>query len=205
MAAQAVLSHRQTERGGKDVWDAEQLDRDLASRWSTRIANEPLCPREARVRSLRAGKDHFHFAWRSCGGRRQAHLDALVSHELHPGAPVLSAAPIPPEQRRGTNPERMQQYTDPTRLRGCFPVPLTLLAQRAAATIAYPGAVEQAQTAIGFAALLGWAQRLASRTGERPVGLEGEVLPRETTCFPGQGARSACPSPAQAPAPLWSL
>jgi hypothetical protein len=65
--AQAMLSRCQTERGGKDFWDAEQLDRDLASRWSTRIANEPLCPREAIVGSLRAGKDHFHFAWRSCG------------------------------------------------------------------------------------------------------------------------------------------
>ncbi len=69
VAAKAVLSRRQTERGGKDFWDAEQLDRDLASRWSTRIASQPLCPREAIVRSLRAGKDHFRFAWRSCGGR----------------------------------------------------------------------------------------------------------------------------------------
>ena len=59
--------------------------------------------------TLRAGQDHFWIAWRSCGGRRQAHLDALVSHELHTGAPMLSAAPIPPEQGRGTNPERMEQ------------------------------------------------------------------------------------------------
>ena len=99
MAAQAVLSRRQTERGGKDFWDAEQLDRDVASRGSTRIASQPLCPREARVRSLRTGKDHFREASRSCGGRRQAHLDVLVSHELHTGAPVLSTAPVTPEQR----------------------------------------------------------------------------------------------------------
>src|SRR5712691_4314048 len=171
VAAKAVLSRRQTERGGKDCWDAEQLDRDLASRWSTRIASQSLCPREAIVRSLRTGKDHFREAGRSCGGRWQAHLDALVSHELHAGAPVRSPAPIVPEQRRGTNLERMQQDTDATRLRGCFPVPLTLLAQRGAATIAYSGAVEHAQTAIGFAALLGWAQRLASRAGQHPVGL----------------------------------
>src|SRR5260370_14313560 len=83
----------------------------------------------------------------------------------------------------------MEQYTGPTRLRGCLPGPLTLLAERAAATIEYPGAVEHAQTAIGFAALLGWAQRLASRTVQHPVGLEGEVLPRETPHFPGQGDR----------------
>ncbi len=201
MAAKAVLSRRQTERGGKEFWDAEQLDRDLASCWSTRIASQPLCSREARVRSLRTGKDHFRAAKRSCGARWQAHLDALVSHELHAGAPVRSPAPIVPEQRRGTNPQRMQQDTDATRLRSCFPMPLTLLAQRAAATIAYSGAVEHAQTAIGFTALLGWAQRLASRTGQRPVALVGEILPRETPRFPGQGARSASHSPA----PLWSL
>ncbi len=51
-------------------------------------------PREARVGTLRAGKNHLRFAWRSCGGRWHAHLDALVSHELHAGAPVRSAAPI---------------------------------------------------------------------------------------------------------------
>jgi len=103
VAAQAVLSRRQPERGSKDCWDAEQLDRDLASRWSTRIASEPLCPREARAGTLRAGKDHFRFAWQSCGGRRQAHLDALVSHELYTGAPVLSPAPIP-RSRSGAGP-----------------------------------------------------------------------------------------------------
>src|ERR1700730_6299072 len=99
----------------------------------------------------------------------------------------------------------MQQDTDPTRLRGCLPVPLTLRTLWAAATIDDPGTVEHAQAAIGFAALLGWAQRLARRTGQRPVGLEGEVLPREPIGFPGQGARSASHSPVQAPARLWPL
>src|SRR5437763_16441128 len=68
-------------------------------------------------------------------------------------------------------------------------MPLTLRTLWAATTIAYPGTVEHAQTAIGFAALLGWAQRLAIWTVQPPVGLEGEVLPRETTRFPGQGNR----------------
>src|SRR5206468_5638021 len=79
------------------------------------------------------------------------------------------------------------QNTDPTRLRGDFPMPLALLAQRAATTIENSGTVEDAQTAIRFAALLGGAQRLARRTGQRPVGLESEILPAETTRFPGQG------------------
>ena len=100
-----------------------------------------------------------------------------MSHELHTGLPVPSAAPIPPEQRRGTNPERMQQETDPTRLRGGFPIPLTLRTLWAAATIADPGAVKHAQTAIGLMALLSWAQGLARRTGQRPSGLKSEVLP----------------------------
>ena len=54
--------------------------------------------------TLGTGKDHFPFAWRS-GGRRQVHLDTLVSHELHAGASLslnralsgfagLSAAPL---------------------------------------------------------------------------------------------------------------
>ena len=105
VAAKAVLSRRQTERGSKDFWDAEQLDRDLASRWSTRIASQPLCPREARVRALRMGKDLFRIAWRSGGGRWQAHLDTLVSHELHAGAPVCSPAPIS-RSRSGAGPTR---------------------------------------------------------------------------------------------------
>ena len=106
-AVKTVLSRRQTERDGKAFWDAEQSDRHLTRCGDSCVASEPLCPREARVGTLRAGQDHFRFAWRSCGGRRQAHLDALVSHELHTGAPVRSPAPISPEQRCGTNPERM--------------------------------------------------------------------------------------------------
>src|SRR6266567_5117667 len=68
-------------------------------------------------------------------------------------------------------------------------MPLTLRTLWAAATIEDPSAVEHAQTAIGFAALLGGAQRLAIWTVQHPVVLEGEVLPRETIRFPGQGNR----------------
>jgi len=103
--SQAMLSRCQTERGGKDFWNAEQLDRDLASRWSTSIANESFFPREAIVRSLRARKDDFREASRSGGWGRQAHLNALVSHELHTGAPVRSPAPIS-RSRRGARPTR---------------------------------------------------------------------------------------------------
>src|SRR3989440_12427833 len=93
-ALKTILSSRQTERDGKAFWDAEQSDGHPARCWGSRVASEPLCPREARVGTLRAGKNHLRFAWRSCGGRWQAHLDALGSHELHAGAPGRSAAPI---------------------------------------------------------------------------------------------------------------
>ena len=68
-------------------------------------------------------------------------------------------------------------------------MPLARLSQRAAATIENSGTVEDAQTAISEALLLGGAQRLARRTGQRPIGLESEILPAETTRFPGQGDR----------------
>ena len=104
-AVKTVLNRRQTERGGKALWDAEQSDRHLARCWDARVTSEPLCPREARVCSRLSRKDHFRCAWQGGGGRRQAHLDALVSQELHTGAPVLSAAPIP-RSRSGAGPTR---------------------------------------------------------------------------------------------------
>jgi hypothetical protein len=104
-AVKTVLSCRQTERDGKAFRDAEQSDCHLTRCWDSRIASEPLCPREARVGTLRAGQDHFRFTWRRCDGRRQVHLDALVSHELHTGAPVFSPAPIP-RSRSGAGPTR---------------------------------------------------------------------------------------------------
>src|SRR5258708_11774364 len=92
-AVKTMLNRRQTERGGKGFWDAEQSDRHLACCWDAHVTSEPLWPREARVRSLRTGKDRSRFAWRSSGGRRQAPLHVLVLQELRTGAPVVSSAP----------------------------------------------------------------------------------------------------------------
>lgn len=83
------------------------LDRDVTSCWRIRIASQPLFPRETRVRSLRTGQDRVRGAWQN-SGRRQAHLDALVSYQLQTGAPVFSPAPISPEQWCGTHLEWMQ-------------------------------------------------------------------------------------------------
>lgn len=93
------LSCRPPEQAGSVCRDSEEFDCYLTSRWRARVAREPLRPREASVGTLRAGKDYLFWGGRSWGGRQEAHLDALVSPELHTGTPVLSAAPISPEQR----------------------------------------------------------------------------------------------------------
>src|SRR5215470_772074 len=99
---------------------------------------------------------------------------------------MLSAAPILPEERCGTDLERMQEETDPTRLCRGLSMPLALRTLWAVATIAYPGTVEHAQTPIRFPALLRGTQRLALWTQQHPVGLEREVLPGETPRLPWQ-------------------
>jgi len=113
------------------------------------------------MRPVRPGKGRRRWLWLVLVGRAYLDFQPLVAHKLHTSAPMLPPAPIPPEQWRGTSLKRMQQHTDPTRLHGGFPVPLTLLAHRAAATIKDPGAVEHTQTAIRFAALFRGTQRLA--------------------------------------------
>ncbi len=62
-AVKTILSSRQTERGGKAFWDAKEFDGHLARCWDTRIAGESLSPRETRVGTLRAGKNHISLAW----------------------------------------------------------------------------------------------------------------------------------------------
>ncbi|MGH9830386.1 MAG: hypothetical protein ACREDR_44840, partial [Blastocatellia bacterium] len=134
---------------------------------------------------LRTGKDHVRWAWRSSSGRWQAHLDALVSHELHTGASVRSPAPISPEERGRTNLERMQQHADLARLCGGVAVPLTLFAERTGTTTANTGSIHDTQASIGFSALFMRDQLLSSRTPQRPIRLKSKILAREAASFPG--------------------
>jgi len=131
------------ERGHKAVWNAEELDRDVPSGWRTRIASQPLCPREARVRALRTGEDRVCGGRRSGGRRRQADLDALLSHQLDTGAPVCSATPVLPEKRFTPDAERMQEHADLARLFGGAPIPLALFTQLTGTTTANAGGVHQ--------------------------------------------------------------
>jgi hypothetical protein len=102
-ASKTGLRLRQTERGGKGSWDAEQFDRHLVRGWDAHVPSEPLCPEEASMGSLRTGQDDIRGAWRSGCGWQQAHLDTLEPHELHTSAPVFSAAPIS-RSRSGAEP-----------------------------------------------------------------------------------------------------
>ena len=114
--------------------------------------------------ALCARKDHIRIAWQRGSGWRQAYLDTLISGELHTGASMLSAAPISPVQRRGTHLEGMEQHAHLPRFVRLAPLPLALLAQRAGTTTVDAGCIHQAQTSIGFSALLMHHQRLMSRT-----------------------------------------
>lgn len=115
---------------------------------------------------------------------QHAHLDVLVSHEALTRTPVLSAAPILPEERHGGSSERMQEYAHLAGLVRFAPVPLALLAQGAGATPADAGSVDHAQAAIDFLTLLLHTKLLVGWTAQRPVGLEREIVAREATRFP---------------------
>ncbi len=138
------------------------------------------------MRSLRAGQDDIRGAWRSGCGWQQAHLDTLEPHELHASAPVLSAAPISPEQWRGTRRQRMQQHADLAWLLGGATLPLARHTPRTGTTTADAGSIHHAQASIGFSALFMWDQLLGSLAAQRPIRLEDEVLAADSVSFPGQ-------------------
>ena len=175
------------------------LDRDVTSGGRTGIASQPLLPAETRMRALRPGKDDFHERWGSGGGRRQAHLQALVSHEVLAGAPMDSPTPIAPEQRGRTHRERMQQHADLARLRGFAALPLTLLAQRTRTTTADAGSIHDAQAPVSFSALLVWGQLLGSRAPQRSIGLESKVLGGATALAPAPASDASTAALTKAP------
>jgi hypothetical protein len=108
-----------------------------------------------------------------------AHLDALMAHEPHTGAPVFSAAPISPQERGETHLERMEQHADLAWLCGRAVIPLTLFAQRTRAATVNAGRIDDAQAAIGFSTLLLGTKLLVCWTAECPAWLESEIVARE--------------------------
>lgn len=179
----AKLRRRETERGGKVCWDTEKRDRDLSRSFWARIASKPLGPREARVRTLRPGEDRVRGGWRS-GGRQQAHVEALVPHELDTGTSMFSAGPILPEQWCRTDAKRLQEQADLARLRGVAAQPLALLPFRTGTTTADAGSLHDAQAPVNFSVVFMRGQFLIYRAPKRSIGLESKILTREATGLP---------------------
>ncbi len=88
------LPDRQTQPGGTDLRDTEQLDRHPSSREGTRIAGQPFCPREPRVGPLCPGKGRRRDSEAGRGGRFDLDLDALMAHQLDARPSVLPTAPV---------------------------------------------------------------------------------------------------------------
>src|SRR5258706_14445389 len=100
--------------------------------------------------------------------------------------------PVSPEQGSSPNLEGMEQHTSPTWLLRVPPVPLALLSQGAASTLADTSRIHETETAISFSALFGRRERLSSAATQRAIGLKDKVLPREAASFEGQGHLGWC-------------
>ena len=123
--------------------------------------------------------------WAARAGRLDLDLDALLAQQVYARTPMLSPAPVMPEEGRSANHGRMPQQTDPAGFCRLVAVPLTLRTHRAGAAVDNPGVVEHPQRASVLGTLFGRMQRLADRAAERPVWLESKVLSRKATSFPG--------------------
>jgi hypothetical protein len=113
----------------KIIGNPEEVDDDLTSCRVSGIPSEACLPRETGMRSLRTGKNHIRWDGPLRRRRRQVHLNSLISHEMLTGTSMFSAAPISPEERCGTNGERMEQDAHLAWLLGGTALPLALLAQ----------------------------------------------------------------------------
>lgn len=169
----------------KAARDPEQLDRHSASRWRSHIASQPLCPREPIMCPLGTGKGRRRGGW--SGRAPQLRLDrhALVARQLDTCPPMQPSIPVPPQERSSPHGERMQQHAHLARLGGGAAIPLTLLAKRTGTTTTDAGRIDHTQAPVGFSAPLMRNKRLASRTAQCAIRLEGKVLPREAALFPG--------------------
>ena len=135
-----------------------------------------LGTRQGRWREIRVGREALIYLY----------LHLLVTQQLPARPSMVPTTPITPEQGCGADNEGMQQYAHLARLGGGAALPLTLFAQGTGTTTADASRIDHAQAPVGFSAPLMHTQRLASRTAQRAIGLEGKVLTREAASFPGQ-------------------
>src|SRR5712691_6181448 len=121
-----MLSCRQAEEGCEGFGDAEQLDGDLASRWSARIASQPFLPTEAIMRPLRTGKRRRR-GIRAHGERLLSlHLEVLAA-QRQARTSMVPTTPVTPAERFRPDDEWMQQHAHLAGLGGGAALPLTLL------------------------------------------------------------------------------
>ena len=153
-AIETVLSRRQTERDGKVFWDAEQSDRDPASREGTRIASQPLCPRKPIVGTLGTGKGRRFDDEAGRGGRFNLDLDTLMAHQLDACTSMGATTPVTPSNGLSPDDQWMQQHAHLARLLGGAALPLALLPQGTGTATADAGRIHHAQASIGFSAPL---------------------------------------------------
>src|SRR5450755_2631618 len=152
LAQPTLLTVGKANQLSKIIGNSEEVDDDLTSCHASGIPSEACLPRETGMRSLRTGKNHIRWDGPRRRRRRQVHLNSLISHEMLTGTSMFSAAPISPEERRGTNGERMEQDAHLARLLRGAALPLALLAHRAGTTTADAGSIHHAQASIGFSA-----------------------------------------------------
>ncbi len=84
----------QAEEVSELVRHPKAFETDCPIGWHRGIAPQPLGPREPKARPLCPRQDRRAGTALTRCPLRLPHLDALVSHKLHTGVPVYSAAPI---------------------------------------------------------------------------------------------------------------
>lgn len=175
---------------GKGNWDAKEHDRDRRRGRGSHVASQALSPAETVVGSLCPSQRSNR--WRRGWWRRVSHADihSLVRKPLDHLLSMQATGPVFPEDRmrkrsRRRNPwwrwggirgrrrgrERPIHRTDSSRFEGRHRF-LALRTQRAAATMAQAGGIQDTQRAIALRTALLWIEGMIGRATQRPIGLQ---------------------------------
>lgn len=127
--------------------------------------------------------------WAGSAARLHLDLHPLAAHQVHARTPLPPTAPVTPEDGGSGHREGRQQHAHLAGLGGGSALPLALLAQQAGATTADARPIDHAQATISFSATLVREERLAGRTAQGAIRLEGKGLPGEAAAFPGLSLR----------------
>jgi len=137
------------------------------------------------MRPLLAGARRSRGGWAGRVASLQRDLPSLAAHQLQASSALTSPAPVAPEQRRQGDGQWMQEQAHPARLPGVPGMPLAVLAPPAGTAIAPAGRREDAQAAIGLAAVFRRRERLPGGTAQGAIGLERKGSASEAALLPG--------------------